>query len=78
MMMTTLLTTGGYNSIFVSGWGPPFKSWVFPKIAGFTPQIIHFNRGFPFFSPSNLGYPYFLETPSSFFSSSLVVLVGRG
>ena len=31
---------------------------------GFSPQIIHFNRGFPLFSPSILGvFPLFLETP---------------
>jgi len=29
--------------------------WEFPKIVGFTPQIIHFHRAFPLFSPSNFG-----------------------
>ena len=28
----------------------------------FSPQIIHFNRDFPY-KPSILGYPLFLETP---------------
>ena len=31
---------------------------------GFSPQIIHFNRGFPLFSPSILGYPYFWKHPN--------------
>ena len=37
--------------------------WMFPKIM--VPQIIRFNGGFPFFSPSILGelVPLFLETP---------------
>ena len=36
------------------------KIWVFPKIVGFPPQIIHFNRVFHY-KPSILGL--FLETP---------------
>ena len=36
--------------------------WVFPKNSGFSPQIIHFHRVFPY-KPSILGYPHFLETP---------------
>ena len=38
-------------------------SWVFPKIV--VPPIIHFNRGFPLFSPSILGYPYFRRSPTT-------------
>ena len=36
--------------------------WVFPKIGGFSTQIIHFNRVLPY-KPSILGYPYFLKHP---------------
>ena len=36
--------------------------WVLPKNNGFSPQIIHFHRVFPY-KPSILGYPHFLETP---------------
>ena len=33
--------------------------------SGFSPQIIHFNRGFPLFSPSILGaHPYFWKHPN--------------
>ena len=32
--------------------------WVFPKIVGFPPKWIHFNRVFHY-KPSILGYPYF-------------------
>ena len=34
------------------------KTWVFPKIVGFPPQIIYFNRVFHY-KPSILGYHYF-------------------
>ena len=37
--------------------------WMFPKIVGFSPQIIHVNRNFPLFSPSILGYLYFWKHP---------------
>ena len=30
---------------------------------GFSPQIIHFKKGFPLFSLSILGYPYFWKHP---------------
>ena len=36
--------------------------WVFPKIMGFPPKIIHFNAVFHY-KPIHLGYPRFLETP---------------
>ena len=39
---------------------------------GFSPQIIHFHRVFPLFSPSILGYPYFWKHPygkSPFFTT---------
>ena len=35
---------------------------MFPKIVGFPSKSSHFNRVFHY-KPSNLGYPYFLETP---------------
>jgi len=35
--------------------------WMFPKIGGY-PQIIHFNRDFPY-KPSILGSPYFWKHP---------------
>ena len=31
--------------------------------SGFSPQIIHFKKGVPFFSPSILGYLYFWKHP---------------
>ena len=37
----------------------PITIWVFPKIVGF-PQIIHFNRVFPYFH-----HPFWGETPIS-------------
>jgi len=47
--------------------------WMFPKIGGFYPQIIHFNRVFHY-KPSILGYPYFWKHPNQlnqfFFHSS--------
>ena len=46
---------------------------------GISPQIIHFNRGFPLFSPSILGEtPLFLETPIWWFfgENPTVQLVG--
>ena len=36
--------------------------WVFPKIGGFSPQIINSNRVFPY-KPSILGYHYFWKHP---------------
>ena len=37
------------------------------KNTGFSPQMIHFNRVFPLFSPSILGvFPLFLETPTMY------------
>ena len=36
--------------------------WMFPKIVGFSPQIIQFNRVFHY-KPSILGYPYFWKHP---------------
>ena len=36
--------------------------WMFPKIVGFPPKIIHFNRVFHY-KPSILGYPYFWKHP---------------
>ena len=35
-----------------------FQKWMFPKIVGFPPKSSHFNRSFPWFSPSILGYPF--------------------
>ena len=40
--------------------------WVFPKIMGKTPQIIHFNRVFIIYKPSIWGYPYFWKHPYVF------------
>ena len=39
------------------------NKWVFPKIVGFSPQIIHFNMVFHYI-PSILGYPYFRKHPN--------------
>ena len=40
---------------------------MFPKIEVGNPQIIHFHRVFPLFSPSILGlFPLFLETPINY------------
>ena len=41
-----------------------FTTWVFPKIVGFPPKIIHFNRVFHY-KPSIFGVPLFLETSIS-------------
>ena len=51
------------------GMGSFLGFWVFPKING-TPQITHFNRGFPLFSPSIWGFSHhlrkhLLENPTS-------------
>ena len=40
-----------------------FAIWMFPKIVGFSPQIIHFYWGFPLFSPSILGKTPFWKHP---------------
>ena len=41
------------------------------KNRGFYPQIIHFNRGFPLFSPSILGVsPCFWKHPSNLYKSN--------
>ena len=42
------------------GMGSFLGFWVFPKING-TPQITHFNRGFPLFSSSILGFYHHLR-----------------
>ena len=39
-------------------------NWVFPKIGGFPPQIIHFNRFFHYFHHPFWGPTLFLETPN--------------
>ena len=45
----------------------------FPKIVGFPPQIIHFNRDFPFFSPSILGvFPIFGNRPYGDYNKPLL------
>ena len=46
-----------------------WRTWMFPRIGGKTPQIIHFNRVFHYhYKPSILGvFPLFLETPTRFF-----------
>ena len=56
-----------YANILISGVLFPvlllFHIWMFPKMVGFSPQIIHFNRVFPLFSPSSLGvFPIFGNT----------------
>ena len=40
-----------------------FPKWMFPKIVGFPPNH-PFEEGFPFISPSILGYHYFWKHPN--------------
>ena len=56
-------TANGYAQQFTFHLQDWKTKWVFPKIG--IPQIIHFNRGFPLFSPSILGaHPYFWKHPN--------------
>ena len=42
----------------------PSKIWMLTKNSGFSPQIIHFNWGFPL-QTIHFGVPLFLETPKN-------------
>ena len=44
---------------------PAAGVWMFPKIVGFSPQIIHGLIGFSMKKTIHLGAPLFLETPVS-------------
>ena len=46
----------------MSCWVVPTPNWVFPKIVGFPPQIIHFNRVFHYFHHPFWGIPIFGNT----------------
>ena len=48
-----------------------FNIWMFPKIMGFPPQIIHFSRVFHDFHHPFWGIPIFFETP--IYNGKLVV-----
>ena len=54
-------------------------TWVFPKMGSFPPHIIHFNMGFPLFSPSILFFFfYFWKHPTLIFATTSDEVVQQG
>ena len=58
------------SSTFFGYWVTNVDVWL---NGGFSPQMIHFEKGFPlFFKPYILGNPLFLETPMMYFCFPMV------